>query len=531
MMKWTEEQQLAIDKEGCNIIVSAGAGSGKTAVLSERVLRKVKEGVDIRKILILTFTNEAAGEMKNRIRNKLKKSKLDEQLEYIDSAYITTFDAYALSLVKKYHYLLNISKNISIIDSSIIDLEKNRIIDEIFLEMYERKDEDFLSLVGDFTERDDTVIKEAILSISKTLDLKYDKKEYLMSYEEEFYKHENIENLFQEYFQYLKVLVEQIEDIILALGEIVDEKLYTKLYDAYSPLFKPRKYSDLARRSIPSIQFRNVPEEAIPYKDSLKVLREEFLELTQDTEEELKEYIKSTKGYVRAIIKVIMQLDERLDEYKLKCESFEFSDIAKMAIRIVQENETICEELKNTYNEILIDEYQDTNDLQEVFVSLIQNDNVYMVGDIKQSIYRFRNANPNIFKNKYDCYSRGENGFKIDLVKNFRSRREVLNNINEIFNFIMTEEVGGVNYPLNHAMVYGNLAYIEMGENNYDNNMEIMKYDNEGKEFSDTEIEAFTIAQDIKKKIQSKYQVYDFGLKSLREVRLSDFCIILDRGS
>ena len=125
-MNWTKEQELAINQEGTNIIVSAGAGSGKTAVLSERVLRKVKSGIDIRNILILTFTNEAAGEMKNRIRKKLMKEDLKEQLEYIDAAYITTFDAYALSIVKKYHYLLNISKNISIIDASLIMLEKER---------------------------------------------------------------------------------------------------------------------------------------------------------------------------------------------------------------------------------------------------------------------------------------------------------------------------------------------------------------------------------------------------------------------
>ena len=190
-MNWTKEQELAINQEGTNIIVSAGAGSGKTAVLSERVLRKVKSGIDIRNILILTFTNEAAGEMKNRIRKKLMKEDLKEQLEYIDAAYITTFDAYALSIVKKYHYLLNISKNISIIDASLIMLEKERVLEEIFLELYDKKDEDFLKLIRDFTNRDDKVIKEAILSINDALDLKYDKKEYLDSYLENFYKDED----------------------------------------------------------------------------------------------------------------------------------------------------------------------------------------------------------------------------------------------------------------------------------------------------------------------------------------------------
>lgn len=531
-MKWTEEQYQAIMKQGSNIIVSAGAGSGKTAVLSERVLRKVKEGVDIRDILILTFTNEAAGEMKNRIREKIAKAGLTEQLEYIDAAYITTFDAYALAMVKKYHYLLNVSKNIAIIDSSIIDLERKKQVNEIFLEMYEKKDKDFLKLVDDFTTRSDEAIMEAVISISNSLDLKYDKKEFLESYGAEFYDWEYIDKLFLEYFHYIKGLCLEVEDIISVLEGMVDEALYIKLYDAYSPLFKPRKYDDIyIVKMVSTVQFRGVDEEVIPLKERLKVLKEEILELTKYSEEELKEQVMSTKEYVQAFIKIILELDKRLDQYKFKYEAFEFSDIAKMAIKIVQEHQDIREELKWAYNEILIDEYQDTNDLQEMFISSIENDNVYMVGDIKQSIYRFRNANPGIFKTKYDNYSVSLGGEKIDLLKNFRSRREVLDNINEIFNLIMTEEIGGVNYQNNHAMVYGNMAYINEGANNNDNNMEIWKYDNEEKKFSNVEIEAFAIGRDIEKKVEEKYQVFDFKLGSNRDIKYSDFCIILDRGT
>src|SRR5574344_2572909 len=138
MPKFTKEQQEAIDREGSNIIVSAGAGSGKTAVLTARVIRKLKDGIDVNKLLVLTFTNEAANEMKDRIRKAIKKEvSLKKQLEYIDSAYITTFDSYALSVVKKYHYLLNVSNNISIVDSSIIDIKKGEFIDKIFDDLYD----------------------------------------------------------------------------------------------------------------------------------------------------------------------------------------------------------------------------------------------------------------------------------------------------------------------------------------------------------------------------------------------------------
>ena len=136
MPVWTEEQKQAISLEGKNIIVSAGAGSGKTAVLTNRVLRKLKSGVSIQQLLILTFTNKAASEMRERIKKIVEEENLKEQLDYLDSAFITTFDSFTLFLVKKYHYLLSIPKNISIADSTVMDLRKKEILDQIFLSFY-----------------------------------------------------------------------------------------------------------------------------------------------------------------------------------------------------------------------------------------------------------------------------------------------------------------------------------------------------------------------------------------------------------
>ena len=170
MPKWTLEQQEAIDREGKNIIVSAGAGSGKTAVLTARVIRKLKDGIDVNRLLVLTFTNEAAGEMKDRIRKAIKKEEsLKDQLDFLDSAYITTFDSYALSIVKKYHYLLNISKNIGIVSSSIINIKKEEFIDIIFEDLYNKEDKDFLSLIDCFCLKDDKEIKKQILKINNNL--------------------------------------------------------------------------------------------------------------------------------------------------------------------------------------------------------------------------------------------------------------------------------------------------------------------------------------------------------------------------
>ena len=173
----------------------------------------------------------------------------------------------------------------------------------------------------------------------------------------------------------------------------------------------------------------------------------------------------------------------------------------------------------------MIDEYQDTSDVQEQFIKYIENNNVYMVGDIKQSIYRFRNANPDIFKIKYDAYKDGNNGFKIDLNKNFRSRGEVLDSINQIFNHIMDDIIGNANYIKEHQLIFGNNTFIEEGNNNYNNNLEIYNYLPDPN-FTKEEMEAFIIANDIKKKVTSNYEVFD---KTLRPCKYSDFCILIDR--
>ena len=532
MMDLTPEQQLAVDLEGTNIIVSAGAGSGKTAVLSERVIRKLKDGIDIRNILMLTFTNEAAGEMANRIRKKIKKAGLTSQLEFLDQAYITTFDAFALSLVKKYHYVLNIDKSIDIIDSSIIDLKRNEFLEEIFLSLYDAKDEKFLKLIGDFTTRDDEVIKKDILSINKSLDLKYDKEDYIDNYINNFYNNKYIEQLFAEYFNYLKKISLELEDSVLILENFMDSSSYENIYNSLSKLFRPNSYNDLYKNNnIILPRFTKVDSSGISVKENIQELFKELNELVIYSEDELKNNYFCTKDYVEVILKIIKMLDEKISLYKKEHNSYEFTDIAKMAISIVKDNEDIRLELKDKFNEIMIDEYQDTNDLQETFIKLLENDNVYMVGDIKQSIYRFRNANPLIFKDKYDRYSINNGGKKIDLLKNFRSREEVLYNINEIFAPLMTQDIGGINYKESHAMVYGNKAYIEKGANDYNNYLDILTYNNEDKKYTNDEIEAFIIAKDIKKKIEEKYLVFDFDKECNRDVTYNDFCIILDRGS
>ena len=536
MPNWTKEQQEAIDKEGTNIIVSAGAGSGKTAVLSERVLRKLKDGVNVNELLILTFTKAAAFEMKERIRKKISKEpSLSKQLEYIDASYITTFDSYALSVVKKYHYLLNVSKNVSIVDASIIYLEKNKIIDDIFDELYKSGDPNFLKLINDFCTKDDNDIKKYIITISSKLDLKYDKEEYLDKYLKDQFDNQKITrdiNLFT------NLILEKVNEINLslkALESFVDSDYLDNVYSVLNNLLNSKTYDEI-KSSFP-IKFPNLPKGS---EDTAKNIKDEISSslkeidsiLTFDNISDIETSILSTKNYVDVIIRIIKELDKRLNNYKNKNDLYEFTDISKMAIKIVKENVEVRNELKYHFKEIMIDEYQDTSDLQEDFISLIENNNVYMVGDIKQSIYRFRNANPYIFKNKYDNYSKLMGGYKIDLVKNFRSRMEVLDNINLVFNLIMDDNIGGADYKSTHQMVFGNNTYIENGSTSQSNDFEILNYEYpKGFEFSKEEIEIFTIANDIKDKVNNKYQVFDKDKCILRDITYNDFVILMDRTS
>ncbi len=182
-MAWTKEQEAAIKNRGSNIIVSAGAGSGKTAVLSERILQYCLNGNDIRKVLVLTFTNAAAREMKERIRKKLLQNKLFQQADYIDASYITTFDAYSLALVKKYYYKLGLSKDISIMDASLIALKRKNIIEELFQEFYRNEDIRFFSYLKKYSKQDDKDIIKTVETLCSKMDLIVHLDEFIKNYE------------------------------------------------------------------------------------------------------------------------------------------------------------------------------------------------------------------------------------------------------------------------------------------------------------------------------------------------------------
>ena len=534
MPKWTKEQEEAIVKSGSNIIVSAGAGSGKTAVLSERVINKIQNGIHVNELLILTFTRAAADEMKDRIRKKIGKiPQFKDELTLLSSAYITTFDSFALSVVKKYHYLLNISSNIAITDESIVKLEQKKILDNIFEELYKEKNENFINLIKKYCIKNDKSLKVNILSLCNKISDYIDRDDFIDDVINNFYEEKNVNNLLTKYKEFIN---DKKKEIMLELDNMnmyFDYDYCMALQNSCLGLLNAdidelHLYESVKLPSAP----RGSEEEAKAAKANLKKLLDDLKSYGDyGTLEDIKNDILSIKETVLTILDIVKRYLSEVEQYKQDNNIYTFSDISRLSIKILKENESVRNELRDSFKEIMIDEYQDTNDVQDIFISMITNDNVYMVGDIKQSIYKFRGSNPNIFKEKYSNYSSNIGGYKIDLIKNFRSRFEVLDNINKVFDLIMDSNLGSAEYKETHEMVYGNTAYDTEKMNDFDYDFEVLEYMNNKKEtgFDNSEVEIFAIAKDIKNKMKNKIKVFDKETSKLREATYNDFVIILDR--
>ena len=410
---------------------------------------------------------------------------------------------------------------------------KNRIMDELFLEFYDSKNSNFLNFIKTFCVKDDEDIRNYLIDINNKLDLLSDKYIYLNNYLDNFYSESYIDKCISNYLNIIKDKISYIYELVKEISYI-DSDFSNKISDSLALLSNYSDYDDLITRL--NITLPRVPNGSSLELKNLKTgISDTIKEINKlccyDSTDSIRKYVLSTKDNIGVIIDILIEFSKRLDLYKKKINSYEFSDIAVMAINLLKENDYVREELINSFKEIMIDEYQDTNDLQEEFISMISNHNVYMVGDIKQSIYRFRNANPYLFKNKYDDYGNSDVDRKIDLNQNFRSRSEVINNINTIFNLVMSDMVGGASYLESHQMIFGNDSY-NKNKVKYSNDMDIYLYNyDKDVKYSKEEIEAFFIANDILDKYNNRYQVLDKESNSLRDVCYSDFAIIMDRST
>ena len=543
-MGWTKEQEKAIHSYGHNIIVSAGAGSGKTAVLSERVLEFVKKGFRIDEFLILTFTNLAAGEMKHRIRKKLEDANL-EDANYVDSSDICTFDSFAASIVKKNHFKLGLSPNLSNVDSNVISVLKRNIINEIFDRYYQEKNPIFEKMIKSYCFKDDEEFRDLVLKIDSVAELEIDKEEYLNDFILNYYNEDFYDDVFAKIEDVLFNYQQKLIDSLYELPAVPLNKKTTTLYvdkvllDAQE-LIDAGNYETIIA-AIKNFNIAKIPngvedKESHAYaKNLLKKIKERVLDKLPSTKAEFIELLESQKEFAELLISIAKELDKRQWKYKMDKQVFEFNDIAKFALKVVQENSDIQQELKEKYKMIMIDEYQDTSLIQEEFISLIADNNVYMVGDIKQSIYAFRNARCDIFKDKYDEYKNSKVNEAIDMKKNFRSRQEVLDDINTIFSTIMSDSIGGANYIKDHMIEFGNQDYLIGRDKNQNYSSRFIIYPHEKKKEDRTEKEIRIIAEDIIRKINSHYQVFVPGdpkkniPPTTRDASFKDFCILMDR--
>ena len=547
-MKATKEQEKAIVTEG-NLIVSAGAGSGKTSVLSERVLYFIKEkGFHIKEFLIVTFTTLAASEMKERIRKVLKDNNLEDAND-VDVSQISTFDSYAFSIVKKYHFKLGLPSNVSIIDENILGVKFRLKAKEKLEQLYSKQDDEiFNNLIKMTCVNDDSKIEDLLFKIFKYFCLEINPLDAMNNYVEEHCSEAFIENniintIIDKIFCYRKKMI----DLVPYLSEDPIKKNSTDTYkdlitNAFSEFFNaPKDYDNIINsipREFPIRQIKAIfgKEETKAFKDIYKNSKTKkgllpYIESLPQSKGELINEIQNQKPYFSKLIDIVKEIYLELLDFKKEHNVYDFDDIQRIALNLIIENNDIREEIKHSYKMIIIDEYQDTSTVQDTFINLISNNNLYVVGDIKQSIYRFRNARCELFKQRYDRYKNTNEGEVVDMNTNFRSRKEVLEPINEIFSIIMNEENTSIDYKNEHIINVGNKAYLDHNEE--DNTLEIITTFNDVTKPDSTKYEAYAIANDIIKKINEGYQVVEKGKDGLvsRKCEFKDFCILISRSN
>ena len=528
-------------KEG-NHLISAGAGSGKTYTLANRIIELMAEknpdGTYKRhfsELLVMTFTKKAAAEMKDRTRNELaKKAELADLLPEVENASIVTFDAFALQIVKKFHYELGLGGDVQNLDEGIINIKKKELLEQILMEKYEGvkagKEERFASLIRRHEMKDDDDIANIVLKLLAQADLSPDKDVFFEELPKKEFSDSLIDEAIASFFAYQKGLVDKTYEAFVAnaglfedFQEAVDENLVIMKsiseisdYDTF--------YSAMA--NVKFKQYRGLDEELKKTKESLMGAFNDArsnVKAHGDTKA-IKERILRTKDDVLEIIDLAKKLSERIDAFKKEKNAWSFADIAKLAAKAVT-IPSVKKELQERYHYIMIDEYQDTSDLQEAFVNSLECPNVFQVGDMKQSIYGFRNANPSLFLSKYKDYQAHKGGTLYQLSANFRTRGPMLESINDLFDEIMTPEVGGVNYHDGHALSQGNDKYVE---GSVDHHAVLVKY---APVYSEErgETEAALIAEDIQRKVAEKYQIFDKGTGKYHDCTYSDFAVLVDK--
>lgn len=576
-VKWTDEQKKVIEYRNRNILVSAAAGSGKTAVLVERIVKKItdKENpVDIDRILVVTFTKAAASEMKERIGvaiNKLKEDNpedlnLDRQMTLLHNAQITTIDSFCLFVVRNHFESINLEPNFRIADTGEIKLLEMDVLAEVFEKNYAKDEpEAFLAFVDAYSgKRNDQAVRDMVSKLYHVSSSSSWPKKWLLSLHN-MYDVGDVEELLDTsvlkgILEYSRIMIQEAKERLVALHEMakdtdgLDKYAQTiekdlsyfdgvealQTYEELQEFFAKLSMGNIAAiRNFDGDEARKdaVKNGRAAIKDELKKLKEAYFTVSL---EEIIEQLHRIAPFAEELIRLTIEYTEAMQAAKRQKRIVDFSDIEHFALQILVDEETLelrptAQEFRNQFEEIMIDEYQDSNQVQEDIMCAISREsigqpNMFMVGDVKQSIYRFRLARPELFMQKYKAYEVEDSLYqRIDLHKNFRSRQEVIDFSNDVFYKIMQEDLGNVAYD-EEAALYCGAEYPPCDDMKaelllFDTKDEMLSEILADEDESSKRMEARMVAKQIQELMQHG-QVTDKETGELRAVRYSDIVIL-----
>ncbi|MGB3367324.1 MAG: helicase-exonuclease AddAB subunit AddA [Acidaminobacteraceae bacterium] len=570
MTRWTDEQREAISVRDKNLLVSAAAGSGKTAVLTERIIKLITEDrVSLENMLIVTFTNAAAGEMRERILSKLIDCLLIKdvddkfiraQIAIVNKSFIITVHSFCIDIVRKNFFKLSLDPNFKIGDPVELNLTIVDIIDELFEDEYELNNPEFLELVESYgTNRDDAKLKDIVLKLYRYIQSKPDPLAWLR--EVTGYYKVSDENFMDNIW--MSSLVEETRLELLNLKELVDHNIDLCQHDGgpleYLSAVKSDYYIledllesidkdyDIFTKNLSLIEHeklkriskkRQVPIDDVlvdrvkSARDSLKKpLKKMQSSLSSKDTATMINQLNEMEALMNYLCTLVEKFTMKYRKEKTKKGILDFNDLEHYAIELLSDKD-ISGKYREKFKYIFLDEYQDSNIVQETIINHIKRDNnVFLVGDVKQSIYKFRLADPTLFIDKYNKYSKTPDAinYRINLSKNFRSRREVLDGINFIFKNIMSTKLGEIEYD-ESAFLYSGTHFEEnfnsaVEINILDKSSEDEEIDDELKNLETVELEAIAISKKIKSLIGKKS--YDGKTKTYKDLEYRDIVILL----
>ncbi len=583
-MKWTEEQKKVITLRDRNILVSAAAGSGKTAVLVQRILSKImdpQKPVDIDRLLIMTFTRAAAGEMRERIERALDQAltadpdneHLQRQMMLIHTAQITTIDGFCSYVIRNYFHLIGLDPGYRTADEGELKLLKEDVLKELFEDYYGEKNEKFTAFVECYASgKSDEGLKELVLELYNASMSNPWPQEWLDGCVENYDLDAEKGIAETPWFHYLWAIVdsalkeaeELTESAVEICGETDGPELYLDAlkndltliqnlrdlsvkqdYDEMAQTLQQLKFARLSTKKMEGVSeqlkglVKDIREKA---KDILKELGNRYFQCTL---EELTELTLASAEPLKILVQLTKDFAGRFSEKKREKNIVDFSDMEHFALEILLKKEgdtcmpsQAARELSEKYDEVLLDEYQDSNLVQEILMQNVsgwvnERKNIFMVGDVKQSIYRFRLARPELFMEKYRKYSLTDSQEqRIDLHKNFRSRPEVLAGVNFIFRQIMGADLGGIDYD-EAAALYPGASFPKGQDPDFvktevllvEKDSPLLEDGEEGPE-NERELEALAIAGKIRSMVGAE-KILDKETGEYRPLRYGDIVILL----